>query len=133
MDGVELPPSSPKDDQKENLNTPSSFPENQYGNPAINSMDTPKTILRNQRDFRLSISPEIYKTTSVSIICNKCKKPITTDVKKEFNCCSCLSCFCTCFIFFAIIQFFRKKDICCYDATHICPYCGNIIAKYQSC
>ena len=72
MDGVELPPSSPNDDQKENLNTPSSFPENQYGNPAINSMDTPKTILRNQRDFRLSISPEIYKTTPVSIICNKC-------------------------------------------------------------
>ena len=60
----------------------------------------------------------MFKTNSIALNCTFCYKPITTNVSKSINCYSCLLCWFT---------------ICCYNATHTCPYCGNVVGAYQAC
>ena len=109
---------------------------NQYGNPAnasLQSQQMPSSIVLNQQEPSVFIPPNMFKLQPVSLNCNFCNKPITTTVTQEFNCCACLLCWCTGLLCYVCIQCIRGKDLCCYDATHRCPYCNNTIAIYQAC
>jgi lipopolysaccharide-induced tumor necrosis factor-alpha factor len=74
-----------------------------------------------------------FGTLPVSITCQFCKTPVTTNVKKSCSCCSCLLCIVTVFFIWLCIQCFRKKEINCCDAQHTCPNCGQILGNYKSC
>ena len=74
-----------------------------------------------------------FGTQPVSLTCQFCKNPVTTNVEKKCNCCTCCLCCVTGFIFWVCIQCCRKKEINCWDATHTCPSCGQILGSYTSC
>ena len=82
--------------------------------------------------------PTIFKTyefgtSPISLICQFCKCPITTNTECEFNCGSCCLCLLTGCLFFMCIQLCRGKSICCNDIIHKCPKCGAFLGKYTSC
>ena len=79
------------------------------------------------------VANQTFGTKPVSITCQFCKKPVTTTVNKTCNCCSCLLCCWTGFIFWICIQCCRNKEINCWDATHVCPSCGQQLGTYTSC
>ena len=65
--------------------------------------------------------------------CPYCKSAITTTAVQTFNCATCMLCCWTGLVLFICIQLCRGKDICCYDAVHRCPSCGQTVAVYNSC
>ena len=79
------------------------------------------------------VSGQTFGTKPVSITCQFCKNPVTTTVNKTCNCCTCCLCFMTGFIFWVCIQCCRNKEINCWDATHVCPSCGQQLGTYTSC
>ena len=79
------------------------------------------------------VSGETFGTHPVSLTCQFCKNPVTTTVNKTCNCCTCCLCIMTGFIFWVGIQCCRKKEINCWDATHVCPSCGQQLGTYTSC
>ncbi len=74
-----------------------------------------------------------FGTKPVSLTCQFCKTPITTHVKKTFDCCSCLLCLFTSFLIWLCVQCCRDKEINCWDAKHTCPNCGQVLRYYNSC
>ena len=74
-----------------------------------------------------------FGTKPVSLTCQFCKNPVTTNVEKKCNCCTCCLCCWTGFFIFICIQCCRDKEIGCSDATHTCPNCGQILGNYNSC
>ena len=100
-------------------------------------MDYVQTILDNiiaNFDFAYMIAVNILTYSVIKLIDYfNGDKPVTTLVTKEFNCCACLLCFCTGLIWYVCIQACRGKDICCYDARHTCPSCGNVLGQYTAC
>ena len=120
------------------MGPPSSVPlmGNAYGQPIAvppGPPQMPNTIVINQQSPAMMIHPNMFKTTPVSLNCTFCKKPITTTVTQTFNCCACCLCWCTGLLLYVCIQLCRGKDICCYDARHTCPYCGNVVGTYTAC
>ena len=108
----------------------------QYGQPVANAVPQggmPNTIVVNQQVPAVMINPNMFKTTPIAITCTFCNKPITTTVTQKFNCCACCLCWFTGLIWYVCIQLCRGKDICCYDASHTCPYCGNVGGTYTAC
>ena len=98
-------------------------------NAVINNQTSPVTIVNNFYDF---------KTAPISMICPVCKAFIITQVKKSFNCCSCLFCCASTFLAFGILfyiisQSSNGKQFCCCDATHRCPNCNTILGEYSNC
>ena len=81
----------------------------------------------------VNVVSNTFGTKPVSITCQFCKNPVTTQVKKTCNCCSCLLCFVTSFVFWVLVQCFRNKEINCWDAEHRCPSCGQMLGNYTSC
>ena len=79
------------------------------------------------------VSEQTFGTKPVSITCQFCKNPVTTTVNKTCNCCTCCLSFMACFIFWFCIQSCRNKEINCWDATHVCPSCGQQLGTYTSC
>ena len=79
------------------------------------------------------VSVMAHTSSSYVTICPTCKNMVSTTAIKQFNCCTCLLCYCTGIFWFLCIQMCRGKDFCCYDATHNCPVCGNLISTYESC
>ena len=100
------------------------------------------------------------------LVCPYCKKKITTDIQKEFNCGAAV-CRSMCFLLLPITicaaiftcsctdcsgagcnccggeddskEKGEPKEIpdkefcnCCYDATHTCPECKNVLGNYDS-
>jgi hypothetical protein len=108
----------------------------QYGQPIANAVPStgmPNAIVINQQSRGAMVNPNVFKTSPISITCTFCSKPITTTVKEECNCLAfCLCCF-TGVIFYLIIQACRDKDLCFDNATHTCPYCGNVVGTYNAC
>ena len=51
----------------------------------------------------------------------------------SIDCCACLLCWFIVLILYILIQICRSKDICCYNATHTCPYFLNVVGAYQAC
>ena len=105
-----------------------------YGQPATDYRNAaPNTIVVNQQSPAVMVHPGMFKTTPVALNCTFCHKPITTNVTQTFNCCACLLCWCTGILLYICIQCCRGKDFCCYDASHTCPYCGNVVGTYTAC
>ena len=77
------------------------------------------------------IEPKQFGSVPITTYCPFCRIPITTVVKKKCNCVSCLCLYCECCCW-VMVQTLRNKDMSCYDATHTCPRCGNIIGNYNS-
>ena len=74
-----------------------------------------------------------FGTKPVSLTCQFCKTPITTNVVEECSCCSVCLCILTGFVFWVCVQCCRNKEINCCDATHTCPNCGQVLGYYKSC
>ena len=107
---------------------------NQYGQPVVAAQPmAPNTVVINQQGPGVMLHPDLFKTTPVSITCPSCQKTITTTVTQNFNCLACLLCWCTGLLLFVCIQVCRGKDLCCYDATHTCPYCQAVVGTYTPC
>ncbi len=108
--------------------------ENQYGSPATVPQDIiSNSIVVNQQNPPGIIPPNMFKTNPIALNCLFCHKPVLTIVIKECNCCACFLCFFSCFFLYIFIQCCRGKDLCCYDARHICPNCGNLLGTYEAC
>ena len=86
----------------------------------------------NQTTPKVVVVPPKFGTAPVSLICINCNNPITTQVEKTFNCCSCFLCCWTGFLIYACIQMCNGKELCCCDATHRCPKCGFTLGKYTN-
>ena len=89
-------------------------------------------LVVNQATPSIIVVPPKFGTTPVSLICINCNNPITTQVEKTFNCCSCFLCCWTGFLIYACIQMCNGKELCCCDATHRCPKCGFTLGKYTN-
>lgn len=116
----------------------------QYGQPANYQQPpnmhpsmpaSPQAVVVNQAQPQVVnvVSGQTFGTQPVSITCQFCKNPVTTQVQKKCNCCSCCLCCMTGLIFWICIQCCRNKEINCWDATHTCPSCGQILGNYTSC
>ena len=93
----------------------------------------PLPIIINQQQPVAMLNPLMFKTTPIATTCIFCHRPCTTVVEKQFNFCTCILCWCTGLLCYVCVQMFRDKDICCCDATHTCPNCGQILGTYTSC
>ncbi len=80
-----------------------------------------------------AMSVVAHTSSPFATVCPFCKSQITTTAIQTFNCGTCLLCYCTGLCLFCCIQLCRGKDICCYDAIHKCPACGQTVAVYNSC
>jgi len=102
-------------------------PQNQaYGQPG-------QPIVINQQQPVMMANPLMFKTTPIALTCIFCNKPCTTVVQKKCNVCACLLCWCTGLLCYVCVQCCRQKDICCCDATHTCPNCGQVVGTYTAC
>ena len=80
----------------------------------------------------ITVPPLKLKTSPETILCPFCQNNITTIVKKECNCLDFCFCYFFCYLW-CIIKLFRRKDLCCVNAIHKCPQCGQIIGYYNAC
>ena len=76
---------------------------------------------------------QTFGTQPVSITCQFCKQPVTTEVVKKCSCGACCLCCVTGLLIWLCIQCCRNKEINCWDAEHKCPNCQQILGNYQSC
>ena len=140
----DIPPSQPMQEQNNivmpdptpNYNATSQQPQPQYGQPIANAVPSngiPNTIVINQQPQNTMVNPNLFKTVPIAMTCQFCNKPITSTVNKEFNFLACCLCFCTGLICYLIVQACRNKDLCFYNATHTCPYCGQVVGNYNAC
>ena len=72
------------------------------------------------------------KSISTFISCPGCKSIGVTKTTPECNVLSMITgCFChPCWFCFHACN---SKDLNCYDTTHHCINCGNLVGKYSSC
>ena len=108
------------------------YPPYPQGNVPVNySPPVQAAVVVNQV---VPVATVISHTSSpFATTCQYCKNQITTTAIQTFNCSACLLCCWTGWIFFCCFQLIREKDICCYDAVHKCPICGNTISIYSAC
>ena len=105
-----------------------------YGQPVVQpAIVTPAPIVVNQQNPEIRVGPQDFKVVPVTITCQFCKRTITTQVTKSLDVCACLLCYCTCIVFYVCVQAIRNKDLCCWNAEHRCPFCGNVVGAYTSC
>ena len=102
--------------------------------PGMGQMN-PQGIVVNQAQPQVVnvVANQTFGTQPVSITCQFCNKPVTTTVNKTCNCCTCCLCWVTGLFIWICIQCCRNKEINCWDATHICPACGQQLGTYTSC
>ena len=74
-----------------------------------------------------------FGTMPVSMTCQFCQKPITTEVTTTCNCGSCCLCCWSGLFIWICIQCHRNKELNCKDAQHKCPNCQNVLGNYVSC
>ena len=111
--------------------------EKPFGNPPYPNINQPPAeIVNNQIQPQpqvINVVATQFGTKPISITCQFCKIPITTNVARSFNFCSCLLCFYTSLLFWICFQACRGKEINCLNAKHTCPNCGQILGYYSSC
>ena len=95
----------------------------------------PQVMVTNQSQPQVVniVTTQNFGTQPVSITCQFCNKPITTTVNKTCSCCACCLCWMTGLFIWICIQCCRNKEINCWDATHVCPSCGQQLGVYNSC
>ena len=94
---------------------------------------TPVVVNQAQPQQVINVMNTQFGTQPVSITCQFCKTPVTTNVQKTCSCCACCLCCWTGLFIWICIQCCRKKEINCWDAQHTCPNCGQILGNYKSC
>ncbi len=99
-------------------------PPPQYDSNVVMNQGTPQVV---------NVVTSSFGTKPVSITCQFCKTPVTTNVNKSCDCCSFLLCWCTCLVFWVCVQCCRNKEINCWDAQHTCPNCGQVLGYYTAC
>ena len=106
----------------------------QYGQAIANGVppNGMPAIILNQQIPNLIVDPKMYRTNPLTIRCMFCEIPITTTVTKKCNCLALFLFLCTGYIYI-FVQMCRKKDVCVYDATHVCPNCGRTVGTYRAC
>ena len=77
--------------------------------------------------------------TPTSMTCPYCMKNVVSNPNSHWSNRSCELCCCLTFLFYitgclGLLLYLCcvscwDEDFCCYEATHRCPYCNNIIAK----
>ena len=106
---------------------PPTGPNLTYGKPAVTPNGPPQSVIVNQ------VRPDDFKVDPIALKCQFCGKMVTTKVKKDINICACLLCYCTCLLFYICVQLCRGKSLCCWNAEHRCPQCGNVVGTYSAC
>ena len=110
---------------------------NIYGNPIqIEQKGQTQDIMENQVQPIIKDKLNYNKklgSIPMFMICPKCNVPIITNVEISFNIFSCILCFISSGWLWMLYQICRGKEIGCMDAIHICPNCGKLAAKYDSC
>ncbi len=131
------------------------YPQQQiYAQPIVYTPVQPNLLVVNQPLPTLT-PPRFYSLSPTSTVCCYCMQKVTTDVKEEFNFLTC----CLCCLFFMLIPFAilqgncsggcggcncccscrsdecncRCNCKCCYDGNHLCPKCGRVIGRFDSC
>ena len=99
--------------------------------PPVVSVQPP--IVVNQQNPVVVLPPQMFKSTSMVMVCPFCNRNISTSIKETFNMATCCLCLCTSPLLYICIQLCRGKDLCCYDVDHSCPYCNNRLGSYTSC
>ena len=93
------------------------------------SQHQPQVIIVKQN---INIVPlHLLGTDPASIVCPLCQNNITTIVEKTCNWVD-LILFGYFWIVWLILKAVKRKNICCMNATHSCPECGQIIGNYNS-
>ena len=95
--------------------------------------DQTQAVMVNQPIIVAPVLPPTLGGSPAFMICPNCKQNITTNVEKKWSWGSCCLCCWTGVVIWIIIQYLRKKDITCYDATHKCPNCGRTVGQFESC
>jgi len=72
-----------------------------------------------------------FELDVVSTTCTFCKKPISTTVNQKLDCCAFALCCFSLVIPYIIVQNCRGKKVLPCNATHTCPYCGNVVGTYD--
>lgn len=107
--------------------------------PFINSsedMITSQSLNNNQTTPNSQEVETLQKTLRSStqfILCPFCHISGMTIIEKE---CSCSNVVCSIFttpLSWLIYQVCRRKDLNCYNATHRCQKCGNVLGIYKAC
>ena len=95
----------------------------------------PSGIIGNQAQPQVVtvVAGQNFGTKPISLTCQFCKNPVTTTVQKKCSCGACCLCWFTGLFIWICIQCCRNKEINCYDATHLCPSCGQQLGTYTSC
>jgi len=113
-------------------------PQSPHGNygPQPQTYPSQQHVVNNQAQpqiVQVVQGAQQFGTQPVSMTCQFCQKPVTTEVIKKCNCCACCLCCFTGLFIWICIQCCRNKEINCWDAQHKCPNCQQILGNYQSC
>lgn len=73
------------------------------------------------------------RSSSQFILCPFCTISGMTIVEKEYSCSNILCCIFSTPITWLLFQVCRQKDLNCYNVTHRCQKCGNVLGTYRSC
>ena len=106
-----------------------SYAQITYAQPVVVQPVPTAAIVVNQPAVHVGFTA---RTMPMNTSCPFCKMPITTITNLELNCGAFCCCLLGCYIFFACYQCCNGKEIGCYDCSHTCPNCGNMIGKYIS-
>ena len=109
-----------------------------YAAPVVQASASDGRIIVNNQQVPVvvvgtALNPDMFKSSPIALQCPFCQNTVTTNVATSCNCCACCLCCWTGFIIYACIQCCRNKDICCRDAVHTCPRCGNTLGTYTAC
>ncbi len=73
------------------------------------------------------------KTKSQLVACPFCKSQDFTKIESECSSLNLIFGIVTLGLFWAPHQFFRNKDLNCYNAKHSCVRCGQTLSEYRAC
>ena len=107
--------------------------DSSYGRPLTDYQETPNSIVTNQQSPAVMVHPGMFKTQNINLNCTFCHKFMRTNVTKSISLRALLLCLFSFVIFYILFQYCRGKEIWCYNATHTCPYCGQIVGTYDAC
>ena len=106
------------------------YPQVRYSQPVVvQPQYNPSVVVVNQPVVHKSIK---IRTEPISTVCPHCNASITTIANTELNFRACCCCVIGCWCIFACVQMANDKDCNCYDCTHTCPNCGQMIGHYYA-
>lgn len=105
--------------------------------PAIIASNEPQSqavvVNQSQPQTVVVVGGQTFNSDPTVLVCPFCKNTVTTEVQKSCSCGAVCLCIMTGLILYLCIQCCRKKDLCCCNATHICPSCKQTVGSYYAC